>query len=268
MWQVGVYCLLSLVTIFFAEAYPLLLVAPISSGGLGWSASQVGALLATAGFFLAASNFLLFPLLAKRLRTTTLFRIAITTLTTLYATTPLLARAAPSPTLLGALLLVHQALCQSCQSTAFTAIFLIINNSCVASQRGRVNGLAMAISSGFKAAGPMLGAVSFAWSLTNGCPPPFDVHFTFLLCALGVAGTAATAWWGLTPDNDRPLPPANESGAPPTDECSVPPANEEDDDEGAPGEASSSGGVGRPHRVPVPAVPSGEPVGGRRTSER
>ena len=38
--QVGVYCLLSLVTIFFGEAFPLLLVAPVSSGGLGWSASQ------------------------------------------------------------------------------------------------------------------------------------------------------------------------------------------------------------------------------------
>jgi hypothetical protein len=49
----------------------------------------------------------------------------------------------------------------------------------------------MSLSSGFKAAGPTLGSVAFAWSLTS---PSLDVHFTFAICALLAALTAALAW--------------------------------------------------------------------------
>lgn len=51
----------------------------------------------------------------------------------------------------------------------------------------------MAVSSGFKAVGPTLGAVTFAWSLTNGVAMPLDVHFTFFLCGLLAGGTALVA---------------------------------------------------------------------------
>ena len=44
----------------------------------------------------------------------------------------------------------------------------------------------MSLSSGFKAAGPPLGSVAFAWSLTS---PSLDVHFTFAICALLAALT-------------------------------------------------------------------------------
>ena len=83
-------------------------------------------------------------------------------------------------------LLAHAALKEGSTSTAFTAVFLIINSSCSKAQRGKVNGMGMSLSSAFKAAGPALGAMSFAWSLTNGLGAPFNVHFTFLMAG-GVA---------------------------------------------------------------------------------
>ena len=176
------------------EAYPLWLVAPVASGGLGWSASQVGSLQAMSGFFLAASNFLLFPLVSKRVPSTTLFQVCSGLSAVIIASTPLIAPIGGRfPSLLMPLLLLHSSVKEFCSSTCFTAVFLVINNSCTKGQRGRVNGLGMSLSSAFKAVGPTLGSVSFAWSLTNGYGFPLDVHFTFLLCGIFAAATCAVA---------------------------------------------------------------------------
>ena len=63
---VGVYSLFSLVAIFNNEILPLWLVAPLASGGLGWTPSAVGVLISTGGACLATSNFVVYPRLAKR----------------------------------------------------------------------------------------------------------------------------------------------------------------------------------------------------------
>ena len=96
----------------------------------------------------------------------------------------------------------------------FTAVFLIINNSCTRSQRGRVNGLGMSTSSGFKAVGPTLGAVAFAWSLTNGHEAPLlNVYFTFLVCALLMISVAIVSELSFTAANDSPVAEEGEEGA-------------------------------------------------------
>jgi len=118
-----------------------------------------------------------------------------------YAATPFLPLAGP---LLLPALLLHTGAEKSLSSTCFTAVFLIINASCEPAARGRVNGLGMSASSGFKAAGPTLGAVCFAWSLTNGLGAPFDVHFTFLVCAGFCALTALVSWRSFSPSRSRP----------------------------------------------------------------
>jgi MFS family permease len=53
-------------------------------------------------------------------------------------------------------------------SGAFTTIAILNNNSIAPEWRGRVGGLTMMVASVFKALGPTIGAVLFAWSLTNG----------------------------------------------------------------------------------------------------
>ena len=68
----------------------------------------------------------------------------------------------------------------------------MINNSVERERRGRVQGLAMAGAALMRAAGPLIGSVLFAWSLTNGLDAPgLKVEFTFLLCAVGSAATGA-----------------------------------------------------------------------------
>lgn len=167
------------------------------------SASWQGLLIAAGGFFLAVFQFVLFPLAARRLATTRLFTGSLALIGLVYLTTPLLASA-------GAwrvpLLLAWTALGKGVASFAFTSSFLIINNSCTSAERGRVNGWGMSLSSAFKAAGPTVGSVCFAWSLTNGIESwLLDVHFAFFLCALIAGSTVALAMGSFTAKHDRPV---------------------------------------------------------------
>ena len=69
--------------------------------------------------------------------------------------------------------------------TAFTSIFIVINESTTVDRRGAVNGIAMMAASIAKGAGPLIGAPILAWSVTNGIRvPPLDQHFVFWLAAV------------------------------------------------------------------------------------
>ena len=69
---------------------------------------------------------------------------------------------------------------------AYSAVFMMINNSCNEHQRGAVNGLAMTIASATKSVGPILGSSILAWTFNNGHKISwiFGHTFSFLLVAL------------------------------------------------------------------------------------
>merc|ERR1712032_1314582 len=51
--------------------------------------------------------------------------------------------------------------------TCFTSAFVILNNAVPIQSRGRLNGVLVSVVSVFKAIGPALGAVLFAWSVSE-----------------------------------------------------------------------------------------------------
>ena len=110
-----VYCLLSLTAILYEEAFPLFCVAPVDAGGLGWDAASIGALLSAGGFFLAATQFLLYPWLARRVASTKIFTRCAAALVVVVGATPLLPQLPPP--LLVPSLLVLLALKQSLSSS-------------------------------------------------------------------------------------------------------------------------------------------------------
>eukprot|EP00053_Salpingoeca_punica_P013965 m.126810 g.126810 ORF g.126810 m.126810 type:complete len:686 (-) comp16347_c1_seq7:1199-3256(-) len=63
--------------------------------------------------------------------------------------------------------------------TAFSAVMVLINNSCSAAERGTVNGLGQSMASLGRMIGPAIGGVAFAWSENNGFGWPFDFHFVW-----------------------------------------------------------------------------------------
>jgi len=107
--------------------------------------------------------------------------------------------ASSPPAWLRMLLAAHYSASKCVASGCYTSIFLIINDSVAPELRGRVHGLSMSLSSLCKAGGPTLGAVLFAWSLSSGAGPPFDVAFSFLLTALAMLFVALAACRHLAP---------------------------------------------------------------------
>ena len=74
---------------------------------------------------------------------------------------------------------------------AFTAIAILINN-CVASEtRGTLNGLAMGFTASTRSFAPLMAGSLFAWSISGAHIFPFNVHFSFYVCA---AFLLAGAW--------------------------------------------------------------------------
>ena len=136
--------------------------------------------------------FVLLPRISMRTTISRIFYVSMALCAVCYVAVPALGAAPPAakwPLLLLAVVLVRFA-----QAGAFTSVFIMINNSVAAQQRGGVQGLAMAGAAFMRASGPLIGSVSFAWSLTNGIDAPgLDVSFVFLLCGVCSAATGAYA---------------------------------------------------------------------------
>lgn len=265
----AIYCLLSVLTIIIDEIVPLWCVAPRRCGGLGLEAHDIGAVMSISGLVLVVFQLFLYPLVAARFPTRRVFEVGLLVYGVLSAAMPFLALLAAEgdelhaaqPTnasahaggggvgvgdggggsdgggaaagaawavvLFGLISLNSLGKCAG--SMAYTSIFLVINNSAGDEYRGRVNGLGMSAGSAFKAAGPTLGAVLFAWSITGGQPSAdgqegavvavgaqpaaaegcgashlIGAHFTFNVCAVLSLLTAAAAQRWLSPDHDEP----------------------------------------------------------------
>ena len=201
---IGLYCVVSLNSMVFGEILPLWCLAPRASGGLALLAGSIGAIGAATGGFLALFQFVVFPPIADRISTVVLFKRSAAVLPLFYLVFPQIAFV-PNDSARMTLLVLCSCAMKAVEATMFTTIFTCINNSVDKSRRGRVNGVAMGVASFFKMLGPIGGTALFAWSLTSGTGPPFDVHFCYILMfVLGVA-TAAVAHLKLAPGLSEPF---------------------------------------------------------------
>ncbi|KAL3678002.1 hypothetical protein R1sor_020958 [Riccia sorocarpa] len=157
-----VYCTWSMHTMAYTEIFSLWAVSPKTNGGLSFSTTDVGNVLAIAG-----AGTLLFQLLAFSPIAKLLGPIATTRYSAILAL-PLLCIYPFLSNLNGILLwflLVFAAVSKNALSVAtLSASFLLINNSVFAKQRGRANGLSVSAVSFFKAVGPGAGGAIFAWA--------------------------------------------------------------------------------------------------------
>ena len=78
---------------------------------------------------------------------------------------------------------------------AFSAIMVLINNSCAARFRGTVNGFGQTIVSLTRLVGPVTGGILFAWSEKNDLPWPLDFHFVWHLIGIIHGGVFLLSFW-------------------------------------------------------------------------
>ena len=183
------YIMLAFTSIMFDEILPLWCTAPRASGGLDLQTSAIGGVLTFSGFALLSFNLCVLPCLFTRISHTSLLKISCIVCAVLYFTFPAIA-SMPEGDASMAALLVAITLNRFGTASGFTSVFILINNSVRRDERARAHGLGMAGAAAVRSVGPLLGASTFAWSLTNTWQVPLlDVRMVFWLCSLGSLAT-------------------------------------------------------------------------------
>eukprot|EP01138_Halocafeteria_seosinensis_P015222 gb/GECG01015535.1/.p1 GENE.gb/GECG01015535.1/~~gb/GECG01015535.1/.p1 ORF type:complete len:667 (+),score=61.14 gb/GECG01015535.1/:1-2001(+) len=185
----GLYTTWSLVQIMIGDVLPLYALAKASDGGLGLGTSLVGTVFVAMGSLLLIFQLCIYSKLDNAVGPVRLFRYGTAFQVPLSIVFPTISL----PHAKGvrfALLIVGAFLRMASATCAFTSNFRLINNSVPREQRGAMNGLAMTLGSFGKSVGPSIGAVIFAWTMTNGLPFPLDYHFIFYLGSVMAGGVS------------------------------------------------------------------------------
>ncbi|KAL2641445.1 hypothetical protein R1flu_009032 [Riccia fluitans] len=157
-----VYCTWSMHSMAYTEIFSLWAVSPKTHGGLSFSTTDVGNVLAIAGAGTLLFQLLAFSPIAKVLGPIATTRYSAILALPLLCIYPFLSNL--SGTLLWILLLFTAVSKNALSVATLSASFLLINNSVFPRQRGRANGLSVSAVSFFKAVGPGAGGALFAWA--------------------------------------------------------------------------------------------------------
>ncbi|XP_010557810.1 PREDICTED: protein ZINC INDUCED FACILITATOR-LIKE 1-like [Tarenaya hassleriana] len=187
-----VYCIFSLHDMAYTEIFSLWANSPKRYGGLGYTTSEVGSVLAISGFGLLVFQLSLYSYLERLLGPIKVTRFAAALAIPLLSSYPLIAK------LSGFTL----SLVLNCASVAknvlsvsvITGLFILQNQAVKQHQRGAANGIAMTAMSIFKAIGPAAAGVLFSWSEKRqdaAFLPGTQMIFFILnvILAIGVAST-------------------------------------------------------------------------------
>eukprot|EP00669_Euglena_mutabilis_P008622 TRINITY_DN3644_c0_g1_i1.p1 TRINITY_DN3644_c0_g1~~TRINITY_DN3644_c0_g1_i1.p1 ORF type:complete len:413 (-),score=102.72 TRINITY_DN3644_c0_g1_i1:461-1699(-) len=139
-----VYMLLALFSIAYDEILPVLMATPSSLGGLGMESSSIGLTLMVAGVAQFAATLTVTPWLLTHIRLLTALRVYWLCVIPLTLGYPHIHLLGGSPTLAWAALQGLISLQQQLDGLSFTAVFIMVNNSCPSASLGAVNGMAHA----------------------------------------------------------------------------------------------------------------------------
>ncbi|EXC30779.1 Protein ZINC INDUCED FACILITATOR-LIKE 1 [Morus notabilis] len=162
MSSIIVYCVFQLHDMAYSEIFPLWAVSPRSYGGLSYSSSDVGEVLAISGFGLLLFQLLGYPQMERTFGPVMLSRIGAVATIALLSSYPFIA-------MLSGVTLTLMINCASLLKNVLsvsitTGLFLLQNRAVMQRQRGAANGIAMSAMSLFKAIGPAGGGAIFSWA--------------------------------------------------------------------------------------------------------
>mmetsp|Transcript_19598 Transcript_19598/g.25035 ORF Transcript_19598/g.25035 Transcript_19598/m.25035 type:complete len:525 (-) Transcript_19598:979-2553(-) len=185
------YSCYAFTSIFYSEMNPLWYLASREAGGLDLTSANIGTIMSISGVGLFLYNGCIFPLMSHMLTPIRLIQFGLTGVAVFYAVVPFLSDIEPPgfkfmnvDTWFYVLLQFSSMLGMILRNHASVGINICVNNACVSSERGAMNGLVMALGSVFKAVGPLAGAEIFAWSINSGNSFPFDYHFGFFVISI------------------------------------------------------------------------------------
>ncbi|KAG2581247.1 hypothetical protein PVAP13_6KG021000 [Panicum virgatum] len=163
MSAIILYSIFALEDVAYIEVFSLWAISDRRYGGLSFSTTDVGNVLAISGLFLMLYQLFIYPSVAKFVAPITLVRI------TAILTVPLLSSYAIMPTVLSGFPLHLVVNCASFLKNAFTVssitVFnVLINDAVTQDVRGQANGIAVTIMSITKAIAPAVAGIIFSWA--------------------------------------------------------------------------------------------------------
>ncbi|KFK25600.1 hypothetical protein AALP_AA8G135600 [Arabis alpina] len=157
-----VYCIFSLHDMAYTEIFSLWANSPRKYGGLGYSSSDVGSVLAISGVGLLIFQLSLYSYVERLLGPVIVTRISGSLALVILACYPLIAKLTGFAL---TLTLNSASVAKNVLSvSAITGLFILQNKAVRQDQRGAANGIAMTAMSMFKAIGPAAAGIIFSWS--------------------------------------------------------------------------------------------------------
>jgi hypothetical protein len=169
------------------------------TGGLGWSAPQIGSFMTSATVLLALLQGLAFPRLIRRFGTIRIWRRALLIFPPIYFFAPLsnLLMSAASPAVSVAYAAVIMVLFMTAQALAMPPLVLLINDSVPhAGGRARINAVGVTVGNLARTVFPILIMLVYGVGLDRG----FSIGAFWLMSGLAVLGTVASRRVGATID--------------------------------------------------------------------
>ncbi|KAL9687313.1 hypothetical protein QQ045_031713 [Rhodiola kirilowii] len=162
MSAIIVYCVFQLHDTAYSEIFSLWATSPRTLGGLSFSTSNVGEVLAISGFGLLLFQLFMYPLVEGYLGPLNISRIGAALSIVLLTSYPLIAQL--SGLRLTVLINIASASKNILAVSIVTGLFILQNRSVSQNQRGAANGISLAAMSLFKAIGPIVGGSLLSWA--------------------------------------------------------------------------------------------------------
>jgi MFS family permease len=195
------YSLIGFNNIVFAECAPLFMVLNKENGGLGFKQRQIGITGSITGVLLCLFQLFVCHKIMTRLGLLKAFRWCSLLLVLLLPLYPFLNNFVNSPAMLWISLVVLNFVRFAAVQTNFAACNVMMNNSVLPQNRGKLNGVAQSAVSLARALAPMLGIV-FALTVSYSMFP-FNIYFTYLIMSI-VHGLCAALTIPLTTEINAP----------------------------------------------------------------
>mmetsp|Transcript_1060 Transcript_1060/g.2592 ORF Transcript_1060/g.2592 Transcript_1060/m.2592 type:complete len:411 (+) Transcript_1060:1078-2310(+) len=178
------YSLQSISQTVFAEVLPLWCWADKANGGLNYQINQIGLVLTCSYLALIVVQRPLYEQLVLRNGIRWILIVSLAVAIPLVILLPFQSMLITHKTVLWCSLVLVCNLYNLLNFQIFNAQNLLINNSVIQTSRGKLNGVAMSISSFCKAIGPLIGGVLFAFTSTHDWAYPFNFSFVFNILGL------------------------------------------------------------------------------------
>eukprot|EP00656_Telonema_subtile_P014640 TRINITY_DN17543_c0_g1_i2.p1 TRINITY_DN17543_c0_g1~~TRINITY_DN17543_c0_g1_i2.p1 ORF type:complete len:536 (-),score=96.73 TRINITY_DN17543_c0_g1_i2:452-2059(-) len=167
------------------ELFPLWVMTPTEAGGFALDTQQIGLILACGGPFQLISQLAVFPVLVGKVGVKRLFEATTLWVAVVVCAMPWTSLTNTAPAAVYWVLLVLAFSMMACgRVAALTSLFVLINNSVLAPQRGTVNGIGQSFAAIGRFVGPWAGASLFAWTQGNSLRWPLNYHLTWYAVAV------------------------------------------------------------------------------------